>query len=177
MKLSNLEVYATMRFTQPNVGDESQTLDIEFDVTKGAKIDNELYMLAFYGMLNGYVNGEDGVVTTGVKFSFYDESDVLIAESIPSKIDMVVDEMYTRLEATSETVITDSTINVYIARIDISFVANDEDVAKESMILTSPAAATNIFSEIIGAGPEKGIMLENGNETNAQGTFILQFRT
>lgn len=177
MKLSNLEIASTMRFTQPNVGDENQTLDIEFDVTKGATISNELYALAFYGLMNGYVNGEDeGGVVTGIKFTCYDENDTVVMESVPAKIDMVVDEMYTRLEAMSETVVVDSTADVYISKIDISFIANDETVEKESLILESPAPATNVFSEII-TGTDKGILLENGNTTNCIGKFILQYRT
>jgi len=178
MKLTNLEISSTMRLTQPNVGDELQTLDIEFDLTKGAVIDNDLYSLAFYGMLNGYVDGkDDGPVVTGIKISAYDQTNVLVAESVPSKIDMVVDEMYTRLEAKSTTLINDTSTDVYISKIAISYVANDEGVAKESLIFTSPAPATCVFAEVIGVTTKKGILLEAGNETSMFGKFALFFRT
>jgi hypothetical protein len=179
MKLSNLEISATARLTQPDVGDEDQTLDIEFDVSKGATISNELYALAFYNMLNGYVDGEDGgPVVTGFKFTAYDEAGGVVMESVPAKVDMVVDESYTRLEALSETVSTDTSADVYVAKIGVSYVANDEDVESEFMVLESMAPATCIFSEEIPASDPvaKGILIDDGMATKFTMKFALSWR-
>lgn len=178
MKLSNLEISSSMRLTQPNVEDENQVLDIEFDVTKNATISNDLYALAFYKMFNGYVTGTDtSSVTTGVKFSFYDENDTIIAESIPAGIDLIIDEYYTRLEAYSETLIADSTSERYITKIIISFVSNDNETEYESLILTSIAPTTCTFAETIGESTAKGINLASGTEILASGMFKLYYKS
>jgi hypothetical protein len=175
MKLSNLDILSTLRLTQPDGADVNQVLDLEFSLTNSsAVISNDLLALAFYDMLNGYVTGADGgPVVTGIKFTAYDQTNVMIMESAPVKIDKIVDEANTNLAVVSETIVSDSSVDKYVAKVTISFVSNKAGVEEEFLILTSTAPATTKFAEVIGAGPAKGVLLESGLSTKFTGKFTL----
>lgn len=179
MKLANLEISSSMRFTQPDLAnDENQTMDIQFDLTRGATVDKQFYLLAFYEMLNGYSTGVDkeSAVTAGIKFTIYDTDDNKIASTVPVKFDKITDENNIRLEAKAIKEITDMTTNKYINKIDVSFVANDGDVEKEFMVFESPSATTTVFAEKNSAN-KMGILIKGGSNTFASGEFILSFKS
>ena len=180
MKLNNLDVYATMRITQASGGEQTQALDIEFDATKNAAISNDLFKVAFYNMLNGYVTGTDGGgVTTGFKFVAYDQNDVLLIETNPTKLDMLTDEINTRFESVSSKSLADTTTDIYISKIEIFYVANNSGVVSNYKIMTSTAPANNIFAENIGivAPIKKGIMVKGGQSSVFDTKFSLVYKS
>lgn len=180
MKLNNLDVLSTMRITQADGGENAQVLDIEFDVTKNATISNDLYNLAFYGMLNGFVTGADGGgVTTGIKFVAYDQNNAMVMQTTPVKLDKVTDEVYTRFQSICTYNKPDTTTDIYISKIEIIYVSNESSVEKLSTVLISTAPATNVFSEDIGTVPpiKKGILISGGQSTTFVGEFSLTFKS
>jgi hypothetical protein len=177
MKLSNLDILSTMRLTQPEGADANQVLDIEFSLTNNAVISNDFLALAFYEMMNGYVTGKDGGSSvTGIKFAAYDQTNVMIMESEPVKIDKIVDEVNTKLSVLSETILVDSSVDKYVAKVTVSFVSNNMGTDEEFLIFTSTAPATTKFAEVVGAGPLKGVQLEAGMSTKFTGSFTLSWK-
>ncbi len=174
MKLSNLEIGSTMRITQPDTDDAGQIMDIEFDVTRGATILTDLYELAFYGMLNGYVTGVNGgSANCGFKFVGYDKDGTIVMESGEVKLDRVVDETNTKLIATTETVVSDMTTDVYITKLDIEYVSNDADAGSDNAIMTSNSPAMCAFAEAIPATAPvlNGVLITGGMDTRFTGSF------
>ena len=176
MKLSNLEISSLVRMTQPSAGENGAT-DIEFDGTKGAVISSQLYALAFYNLMNGYVAGKDGGSSvTGFVFTTYDSSNVVMTESAPVKVDMVMDELGTKLVAKAETTAPDTSADAYFTKMTVSFVSNEEGVDKEFLIMETTAPALTKFAQAIGSTGKKGIMVEGGMDTKFSTTFTLSWK-
>ena len=175
MKLSNLEITSEVRFTQPSSGDESgQTLDIKFGIYAGCVVSPEFYELILYEMLNGALNGESGVVTTGIKTVYYDQTNVVWSTSDTIKLDKVLTETGTELVAVTTATKADQTVPYYITKIETYYVANDNDVADDKLIFSSTVPQRAVFAEATGIGTSKGIAIpENEGAVQVLNTFKL----
>jgi hypothetical protein len=160
MKLSALEITSELRLTQPATGAESgETLDIRFGIDTGCTVSPEFYELILYNMLNGQVTGEDGAVTTGVKAVYYDASNVMLGESNVVKLDKVITETGTELVAMPTVTLTDSTVERFVTKVNIYYIANDADVEDAKMIYSSTVPQKTIFAEATGVGAGKGVAI------------------
>lgn len=175
MKLSNLEITSEVRLTQPASGDEyNQTTDIRFGVDAGSTVSSQFYELLMYEMLNGVVNGEDDVVTTGIKTVYYDATDAIIAESNVVPLDKIMTEMGTELVAMNTATKLDSSVTEYLSKVDLIYVANDSGVADEKLIFTSIQPQKTSFAESTGVGTAKGVAIPaNGGDATLKATFKL----
>lgn len=175
MKLSNLEITSDLRLTQPNSGLESgQTLDIRFVIDTGSVVSNEFYNLIMYEMLNGVVNGESGIVNTGVKAVYYDATDAVIATSDVVPLDKITTEAGTELVANTTATKTDTTVTKYVTKVEVYYVANDSGVADDKLIFTSTMPQKTTFAEATGVGVIKGVAIPaDGGDTALKASFKL----
>lgn len=173
MKLSNLEITSTLRVTQPGSGSESaQTTDIRFAIDTGCVVAAEFYDLLLYELMNGLVSGESGVVTTGIKAIYYDETNAVLAQSTVGKLDKVVTESGTEVIAITTATKTDSTVEKFITKVDIMYIANDADTEDAKLIFTSPMPQKTTFAEATGIGVGKGVALAaSGGDSLLTNTF------
>ena len=113
MRLSSLNIVSNMRVIQPNLPDESQTSDFQFELSRNATISDDFYELVFYKMLNGYVSGIDsGSVHCGFKFVCYDENDAVLFETTLEKLDKYLTEAKTIFDVANEYILPDATVDV-----------------------------------------------------------------
>ena len=126
-------------------------------------------------MLNGDVTGVDGTPTTGVKFKLYDTNSVLFAETTTNnKLDWYENESAYISEAVDVAAYTVGT-DVRVAKIEVIYVANNSDVARETIIFSSMALAGSSYATADSNGV-KGVLLNaaDGNVTiNVKTQFVI----
>lgn len=178
MKLSALEITSELRVTQPNSGPESgETLDIRFGIDSGCSVAAEFYELILYNMLNGQLSGEDGGITTGIKAVYYDASNVILATTNVVKLDKIITETGIELVAAPYANIIDSTAERFITKVDVIYVANDNDVEDDKLIYSSTVPQKTSFAEATGVGTGKGVAIAaNGGAAKLTTNFKIYWK-
>jgi hypothetical protein len=167
MKLSNIEITSDLRITQPaGAAEKDETLDIRFAIDTGSVVDGDFYELLFYNLLNGFVTGETaGPVVTGIKAIYYDQNDQAIAETPAVYLNKVLTETGTELNATaSVTIPADSTV-VYITKVDLIYISNNNASEEVNLIFTSIQPQKCAFSEEYTTTRDKGVAIPPNSGT------------
>lgn len=172
MQLRGLEIISNLRITQvTNAFDVKLKLD-----TTAANIDANFYALLFFDMLTGNVTGVDATPVTGFKFKIYKTDDtVFCASTTVGKFDWYETETTYISEATSTIASQAVVSNTWIKEVELIYVSNDNDVAKETIVMSSTAIANTAIATNDGqATPVKGLPLASAGG-NAAITATLQF--
>jgi hypothetical protein len=151
MKLTNLELTSELRIVQPVGIEDAQVVDIRFALDgQRATIQPDFYNAVFYQLMNGFVVGSDGTgFITGVKCVAYDNVGTVIGETEPTKLDRVLTEGGTELSCITTVTLPDSSTASYIHRVDVVYVANDNDVETEMTIFSTTSPQYTSFAEDI----------------------------
>lgn len=151
MKLTGLELLSSVRLSQA-----ADYIDIELDLLNtSTTIDQTFYSMLFFDMLNGDVTGETaGAATPGFLFKIYKTDGTLFSTSAVSQLDWYETETG-YVSETMPTFTVAVPTDMHVRKVEMYYVANDVDVNKEVLMLSSEEInrsnfATKDASDILG---------------------------